>query len=800
MADSVSSSDAEDDGPAQPGQLEDALQQAEQWLGIQASVSPDLPPLPRHVDKKSPYGSLARHGSSIQFLGIPAQRDVMPLDRRPQLAAPRRSRSQDTADTGPDFSRAGVQDEVVWLRSTLNEKETELLELREQHIRLIHRSQEARQNWEAALASKDRAIAQLEEALAAQKHALEQQRPAGVAAAAVPQPAPATDAAAQQELAQVRQQKLALERQKQVLEAALNEAREKLAAQANALADATARAENDSWRAQENMREVRAAVAERSGELVQLERQNQVLKDQLAEANARAAANTELQKENLDRHNLRKSAPAAGWGAPQWDADPAQSKAEAIHLRELHLRLARVQEKLQSRDASARKYKDAVRALKAHLQQAKAAMEASQAEILRLKARLARWDASPDKRRPKRDDKHSRRSSRSASDDEDDRGEQQHRHSSRSRDDGRAQADLERLREDMARAERERKAAVEEVDALSRKLAVAEKRCEDADRRAESAERKTADVQHRCDNMARRAERAEHSVEKAEQRASDAADALKKAEQKSKQAESSAAEAGKAAEEAQARVEAAERRLSAVEARAKRAEASLKERAQASTTTEKHLAELERRCTDAEQRADDATERLRVAEARSLDSAAAEQDMQRRLRTCQAQQQEAQAELRAAKADVPEEVSAARSKWESRHREELAELQDMRLAVSKARIAKERAEARALELEAALQHQSAASASLRQAAGSEGGHRAAAEARLSSLQATLSSREHAISDLEARLKRQEALHKQAEDSLRVQLAKRIAALADANRRFADLEAVMRRIAARSAVT
>lgn len=37
------------------------------------------------------------------------------------------------------------------------------------------RSQEARQNWESALASKDRALAQLEDALVTQKRTLQQQ-------------------------------------------------------------------------------------------------------------------------------------------------------------------------------------------------------------------------------------------------------------------------------------------------------------------------------------------------------------------------------------------------------------------------------------------------------------------------------------------------------------------------------------------------------------------------------------------------------------------------------------------------
>ena len=38
-----------------------------------------------------------------------------------------------------------------------------------------HRSQEARQNWEAALESKDRALTQLEDALVTQKRSLQQQ-------------------------------------------------------------------------------------------------------------------------------------------------------------------------------------------------------------------------------------------------------------------------------------------------------------------------------------------------------------------------------------------------------------------------------------------------------------------------------------------------------------------------------------------------------------------------------------------------------------------------------------------------
>ncbi|GFH22908.1 uncharacterized protein HaLaN_20439, partial [Haematococcus lacustris] len=72
-----------------------------------------------------------------------------------------------------DFHDGRGPEELLSLRSALNEKELELIELREQHVQLVARSQEARTNWEAALASKDRAISQLEEALEARQRAIE---------------------------------------------------------------------------------------------------------------------------------------------------------------------------------------------------------------------------------------------------------------------------------------------------------------------------------------------------------------------------------------------------------------------------------------------------------------------------------------------------------------------------------------------------------------------------------------------------------------------------------------------------
>ena len=73
-----------------------------------------------------------------------------------------------------DLSQITITRQLLQLQSALNEKELELLELRELHVQLVARSQAARINWEAALASKDRAILQLEEALASRQRAIEQ--------------------------------------------------------------------------------------------------------------------------------------------------------------------------------------------------------------------------------------------------------------------------------------------------------------------------------------------------------------------------------------------------------------------------------------------------------------------------------------------------------------------------------------------------------------------------------------------------------------------------------------------------
>ncbi|XP_073392257.1 uncharacterized protein [Physcomitrium patens] len=65
--------------------------------------------------------------------------------------------------------------QLLNLRVALNEKELQLVELREQHITLLNRATDARQNWEEALKSKDRVILQLNRTLQHMKSQLDRQ-------------------------------------------------------------------------------------------------------------------------------------------------------------------------------------------------------------------------------------------------------------------------------------------------------------------------------------------------------------------------------------------------------------------------------------------------------------------------------------------------------------------------------------------------------------------------------------------------------------------------------------------------
>eukprot|EP00775_Hariotina_reticulata_P011860 gene11860-12004_t len=215
---------------------------------------------------------------------------------------------------------AGKQDEVIRLKAALNEKEMELIELREQHMQLVARSQEARANWETALDSKDSAIAQLEEALASRQRALDN--------AACQAAEGQEEASAALSVAQSRAH---------ALEAALAEARAAVISQSEAMSD----------------------------QARQLEAARQAAGQETAAVEARVRA---LQQEQ------------------QLSQQPSKVQQQ---LAELHQQLEVVQHRATAKEASSRKYKEAVRAFKVKLQERDDALSQRQAHILELHTELS---------------------------------------------------------------------------------------------------------------------------------------------------------------------------------------------------------------------------------------------------------------------------------------------------------------------------------------------------------------------------------------------------------------------------
>ncbi len=74
---------------------------------------------------------------------------------------------------GGGHAHQSFGNQLLSLRAALNDKELQLVELREQHISVVNRAAEARKNWEESLRSKDQVILQLQKALHHQKHALQ---------------------------------------------------------------------------------------------------------------------------------------------------------------------------------------------------------------------------------------------------------------------------------------------------------------------------------------------------------------------------------------------------------------------------------------------------------------------------------------------------------------------------------------------------------------------------------------------------------------------------------------------------
>ncbi|KAF6253880.1 hypothetical protein COO60DRAFT_1462988 [Scenedesmus sp. NREL 46B-D3] len=247
------------------------------------------------------------------------------------------------------FSESAILVQVIRLKAALNEKDMELIELREQHMQLVARSQEARANWETALDTKDRAITQLEEALESSKRALDAahrqaaavQSDAGAAVSAVRGKVQALEAALEQAHATITQQSEAISDQARHLEAARH-----ATTQEGAAADARVRA------LQQELASCQVQQGQLQRELGQLRAMTAEKDERLADA-AGSEQQLRQQTEQL-RQQLREA-------EVQQHEQPSRMQQQ---LAELSQQLQVVQHRAAAKEASSRKYKEAVRAFK----------------------------------------------------------------------------------------------------------------------------------------------------------------------------------------------------------------------------------------------------------------------------------------------------------------------------------------------------------------------------------------------------------------------------------------------------
>ncbi|KAL0056181.1 hypothetical protein WJX82_008506 [Trebouxia sp. C0006] len=695
------------------------------------------------------------------------------------------------------------QSDSTWLRSALAEREAQLEELQDQHLRLVQRSQEARQNWESALESKDRALTQLEDALVTQKRTLQQQMDQQHAAVTMThnQLIQGTDAqiAMQRQLEQSQQQVA-------TLETALSQAQGRLAEHSSGTEVRAARAEQDRWRWQSEAEELRTLLASRDREIGKMQSKQEELTNEMAELKSQAQEKSSPPRvwfaptpqvppqyqqhpyqqqqhyQQQPQHQQQQQAQqmyggqsalmwdqnmTAGDGRQSWPAPPQTAgtnpgeAAAAVQLPQLLQKLQKTQEKLESRDASARKYKDAVRALKARLSDATAALQISHSEGLRLRTRVADLKAAVSWG----DVKNSGGGGGSECGT------------------GRVLQDrLNQLHEGLASKEKAHKALAEEVEASQEKLSKAQKH-------SAACEAKISALQQQLEEVGKQAER---RIDRAEGRGADLQRDLHQAQHRAHQAEADFSSLAERVREGEGRAAETDRAAREALHRCVQTEAQLQ-------STERELAEAQKQWSHSEAQAAEAHRHTREQQGQLAEADGHAKEMQQQLDRSQTRLRHLETALHKAEREGAQELAAARHDWDSLHKEDAQELREAKVASTRAQASRDKADSRCAELEGELDTQRAAANALRQAHASESSRQAALEAKLAGMHQQLDSRQDAFCNLQGDLNAMEAHHKQVEADWRTQLSRRTAALSDANRRFTELESVMRRIASRASV-
>eukprot|EP00798_Chlamydomonas_sp_ICE-L_P025727 gene25727-11385_t len=293
------------------------------------------------------------------------------------------------ADIDPEhyMGHYAGNNELLHLRSSLNEKELELIELREQHVQLV----EARSNWEAALASKDRAILQLEEALASRQRSIEElvaatanielegeldERNAQVASLERVLGEAKSKISSLKQTAQEQQRQLEMAHA-QLLSRSEDDRRVDLLQQ-----QLTSAFKEELQGEHERSSEFQSAATQLSGEVNELRRQL-VLREERIQYTEDRQQEQKHQIEEL-RHQVAEE---RARGAAVADSSAAAKYEQ--HLAELQKQLLSITLALNHKEGQAKKYKDATRALKARLVHSDAKLAGRQTDMLELHRELS---------------------------------------------------------------------------------------------------------------------------------------------------------------------------------------------------------------------------------------------------------------------------------------------------------------------------------------------------------------------------------------------------------------------------
>uniref|UniRef100_A0A7S3R0B0 Uncharacterized protein n=1 Tax=Dunaliella tertiolecta TaxID=3047 RepID=A0A7S3R0B0_DUNTE len=328
--------------------------------------------------------------------------------------------------------------------------------------------------------------------------------------------------------------------------------------------------------------------------------------------------------------------------------------------------------------------------------------------------------------------------------------------------------------------------AVRQMESAKQRALEAQKYADEARRRVlalevrnEDNERSLSDAKRACERQEQRAELAERAVRGLELQVVDADRRAKQAEllccnaeQRVRETESRSGEAGRLAKGEALRAADAEARMKAAEA---------------------HQATAERRAADAEARLRESERRLRDVDRQLSELSCKWRDSDRQRQSLDAVLSNAETVARQARTECDAELQHMQQVAESWREAMSRDLDELRLALEQALTQKGAAELRAAELEAEVGRQ----ARLTSRSESEEVVRSMLESRLRTCEQSLAARDCTIAQLQAAVSAAHEESCQAMQSLSCELEAKSLALADAEMRFTELEALMQRIIGRT---